>query len=264
MLIDFHVHIFPDAIAERTLEHLAAIAKMPYYTMGTVRDTLRHMDASGVSIGVVQHIATKPGQQKTINNFAAAICGERLLCFGTVHPDAEDALDELHRIRELGLYGVKLHPDYQNFHVDDMRMAPIYETAQNLKLPILMHTGYDPVSPEIIHGPARAIAQVAKSYPELTLIAAHMGGLNDYDHAEEFLIGSRVYLDMSMASMYCNQEQFARMVRAHGAERILFATDCPWRRVEDEMKLLDSVKLSSQEKDLICSENAKKILRLDR
>ena len=95
MLIDFHVHLFPDAIAERTLEHLAAIAKMPYHTLGTVQDTLRHMAASGVDMGVVQHIATKPRQQKTINDFAASVQNEKLLCFGTVHPDAEDALDEL-------------------------------------------------------------------------------------------------------------------------------------------------------------------------
>ena len=88
MLIDFHVHLFPDAIAERTLEHLGQIAQLPYYTKGTVADTLRYMNEMGVDIGVVQPIATKPGQQKTINNFAAAIQNGRLRSFGSVHPDA--------------------------------------------------------------------------------------------------------------------------------------------------------------------------------
>ena len=263
MLIDFHVHLFPDNLAGRTLEHLAQIAQAPYYTRGTVSDTLRRMDEAGVDVGVVQHIATKPSQQKTINNFAASIQNERLVCFGTVHPDAEDVMEELYRIRELGLKGIKLHPDYQNFYVDDPHLAMLYETAQALQLPILMHTGYDPVSPESIHGPAQAVAQVAHSYPQLTLIAAHMGGLNEYDRAERYLVGSNVYLDMSMSSIYCQPEQFIRMVHRHGADRILFATDCPWSTAEDEMRLLDQVPLSIREKAMICYGNAQRILGID-
>ena len=263
MLIDFHVHLFPDAIAEKTLEHLSRIAQSPYHTKGTVADTLRYMDAAGVDIGVVQPIATKPSQQKTINNFAASIQNERLLCFGSVHPDAEDVMEELYRIRELGLHGVKLHPDYQNFYVDDPHLAMLYETAQALELPILLHTGYDPVSPESIHGPARAVAQVAHSYPQLILIAAHMGGLMDYDRAERYLVGSNVYIDISMSSKYCDLDQFTRMVYQHGADRILFATDCPWSTAEDEMRLLNQVALSMKEKAQICYGNAQHILRLD-
>ena len=263
MLIDCHVHLFPDALAGRTLEHLASIAKMPYYTQGTVDDTLRRMDEAGVDISVVQHIATRPTQQKKINDFAASIQSDRIVCFGTVHPSAPDMVEELYRIRELGLHGVKLHPDYQDFFVDDPHLAPLYETAQKLKLPILMHTGFDPVSPQAIHGPAQAVAQVAHSYPELTLIAAHMGGLSDYDRAERYLVGSGVYLDLSMSSVYCPQEQFARMVQRHGAERLLFATDCPWSRAEDELKLLDTVPLTEQEKDMVCFGNALRILGME-
>ena len=82
MLIDFHVHLFPDALAGRTLEHLAAIAKAPYYTQGTVADTLRRMDEAGVDKSVIQHIATRPTQQKKINDFAASIQSDRIVCFG--------------------------------------------------------------------------------------------------------------------------------------------------------------------------------------
>ena len=96
MLIDFHVHLFPDALAGRTLEHLASIAKMPYYTQGTVDDTLRRMDEAGVDISVVQHIATRPTQQKKINDFAASIQSDRIVCFGTVHPSAPDMVEELY------------------------------------------------------------------------------------------------------------------------------------------------------------------------
>lgn len=260
MLIDFHVHLFPDHLAARTLEHLAAIAQSPYYTKGTVKDTLRRMDEAGVDVGVVQHIATKPSQQRTINDFAASIQCSRLVCFGTVHPSAPDLMDEMYRIRGLGLHGIKLHPDYQDFFVDDPHLAPLYETAEMLKLPILMHTGLDPVSPQAIHAPAQAVAQVAHSYPELTLIAAHMGGLQDYDRAERYLVGVDVYLDTSMSSIYCPPDQFARMVARHGADRILFATDCPWSRVEDELKMLDNVPLSPKEQDMIRFGNALSIL----
>ena len=154
MLIDFHVHLFPDALAPRALEHLRGIAQSSTHTLGTVTDTLRAMDEANVDISVVQSIATNPGQQKNVNDFAAAIQGERLVCFGSVHPSAPDMVEELYRIRELGLKGIKLHPDYQAFYVDDPHLAPLYETAQALGLPILFHAGQDPVSPHGIHGPA--------------------------------------------------------------------------------------------------------------
>jgi len=128
MKIDFHVHLFPDALAVKTIGKLARIAgdehgDAPHYTDGTLRGTLEKMDVWGVDRAVTQHIATSVHAMHKVNDFAASVRSERLYAFGSVHPDAPDALEELERIRALGLDGVKLHPDYQNFFVDEERMA---------------------------------------------------------------------------------------------------------------------------------------------
>jgi predicted TIM-barrel fold metal-dependent hydrolase len=76
-----------------------------------------------VDISVVLNIATNARQQKSVNDFASSINNNRdIISFGSVFPYSEDVFDELERIKELGLKGVKLHPDYQGFNVDKMAM----------------------------------------------------------------------------------------------------------------------------------------------
>ncbi|MFQ8601253.1 MAG: hypothetical protein ACLSAP_12185 [Oscillospiraceae bacterium] len=117
MLIDFHMHVFPDHLSQKALEKLSKTAGgIPYYTDGTVGDTVAKMKAWNVDYGVFMNIATNPKQQ--VHQQLGAVQREHeMLCFGSVHPDAEDCV-ELYRIRKLRLKGVKLHPDYQNFFVD--------------------------------------------------------------------------------------------------------------------------------------------------
>ena len=260
MLIDFHMHVFPDNLAEKAVKKLSKTAGMPYNTDGTVLDTRNKLDQWGIDCGVVMQIATKPGQQKSINDWASSIQWGKVLCFGSIHPDAGDALEELHRIKELGLKGVKLHPDYQNFMIDEERMFPIYETITRLRLPVMFHTGFDAVSPDLIHAPSKSVARVASLFPSMKVIAAHMGGLDRYDEAEEYLISSNIYFDTSMSSIFCRPEQFERMIKKHGADRILFATDCPWSNPLDELELINRIDITEDDKQKIFYKNAVKLL----
>ena len=127
MLIDFHTHCFPDAIAAGAVDKLAfASGGLTPYTDGTVAGLKDRMQRDGVDRSVVLHIATNERQQKKVNDFAASINGGNIVSFGAVFPTAPDALEELERIQSLGMKGVKLHPDYQGFSVDDEKMKPIY------------------------------------------------------------------------------------------------------------------------------------------
>lgn len=259
MILDFHTHFFPDALAPRAIAQLAATAQIVPCTDGTLAGTLARMTEAGVDMAVGLHIATNPGQMHKVNDFAAASQSNRMACFGSVHPKAPDALDELHRIKELGLKGVKLHPDYQGFFVDDPAMAPLYETAARLGLSVLFHAGKDPLCQEV-HATPRALAQLALDYPDLTVIVAHMGGLLRYEESMEYLVGSRVYLDVSMSCTCCPDGLFAQMVARHPKDRLLFATDCPWSRAEDQIKKLRSLNLSRDDLNLILWENGQRIL----
>jgi predicted TIM-barrel fold metal-dependent hydrolase len=267
MLIDFHVHLFPDALAARTLEKLSGIAEeggkgAPYFTDGTFAGTKRRMKEWGVDAFVTQHIATSPRSMRKVNDFAAQVRGEGVYSFGSVHPDAPDALEELDRIRALGLDGVKLHPDYQNFFVDEDRMAKLYERMAALRLPLLLHAGWDPLSPDLVHAEPERIARVLDGCPDLVVIAAHLGGMRRYDAVEKHLLGRRnLYLDTAMTSPYLHDPaQYARIMRGHGLDRILFATDCPWSTPERELQLLEGIGLEAEERERVTARNALALL----
>lgn len=260
MLIDMHVHIFPDRLAPRALNKLVQVNKVPYYTDGTLDDTRKKMQEWGVDRFTALNIATKPTQQTSVNNWAASVQGRRITGFGSVHPDAPDAVEELFRIRQLGLPGVKLHPDYQDFFVDDPKMFPIYDAISELGLIVTFHMGKDPLSPAKVHASPAALASVIAQFPKMKIIAAHLGGMAMYREAEEQLAGKNLYFDTSMCDRMCPPEQFERTVRSHGSERILFASDCPWSRSADIFAYIERTSLSAAEKENIYWRNAVQLL----
>ena len=263
MIFDMHTHAFPDAIAAKALPKLANICGCPYHTDGTLTGTQQKMKEWGVDAFALMHIATTPTQHTSVNNWAASIQNEKdIFCFGSVHPNAENPVAEIQRIHSLGLKGIKFHPDYQDFMVDDPQLFPLYEEAAALHLPVTFHTGRDPLSPDLIHAPAEKMAKIADLFPSLTIIAAHMGGMDTPDEAEAFLLGKRnVYLDTAFASHFLSPVQCERMMRRHGLERILFASDSPWSRSCDELRFLEQCHLTDRELELICWDNAYQLLK---
>lgn len=263
MIIDTHVHVFVDALAPKVLEKLSNTAQIPYYTNLTESDTRTKLHEWGIDLGVVMPIATKPHQQKTINDWASGLQNGNLISFGTVHPLAPDAIDELERIRNLGLLGVKLHPDYQGFHAGDESIYPIYAKAEQLRLPIVFHAGFDPVSPDEVHCTPRELRQIKEDFPDLRIIGAHLGGNQLYDDVERYLVGKDIYLDISMAPLYCPFDQFERIIQNHDPDRILFASDCPWSLPLDEIEWVRRLSVSPEHKEKILWKNAADLLGLE-
>lgn len=263
MLIDFHTHAFPDKIVEKamaTLRHNAGNA-LPF-TDGTAGGILSYMDRHGVDRSVVLNIATNPRQQHNVNDFAAAINGERLVAFGSVHPDAPDAVEELYRIKELGLKGVKLHPDYQDFFVDDDKMLPIYETVEKLGLILTFHAGVDIQYFEPVHCPPERLARILPLFPSGRVVAAHMGGYLQWYEVEEYLAGKKLYLDTSFSYSRMPSPHAARIIKKHGADRILFGSDMPWSAPHLEKRFIESLGLSWEEEEAIFAGNAERLLEL--
>lgn len=263
MLFDFHTHMFPDQLAPKALPKLAKTFGGNPLTDGTLRGTREAFRQWGVTEAACMHIAVKPGQQESVNNFAASIQGDGIYCFGSVHPKDPNAIAEIRRVASLGLYGLKFHPDYQGVPADDPCMNPLLEEASSLGLPVLFHSGPDPINPLHPLGRSEQIANVLARFPNLTVIAAHMGGLNSPEEAEAFLLGKRVYIDTSMAHTFLTVEQFEHMVRLHGADRVLFGSDCPWSRSGDGVAFIEQTTLSAEEKECIYWRNAHRLLKLN-
>lgn len=262
--IDFHVHAFADKIAVRTVESLAKICGEIPCTNGTMADTRRTMGEWGVDGIVLMSIATKPSQHLVCNNWAASQKAPDCFPFGSVHPDGEDVLEELERIRELGLYGVKLHPDYQNFFVDEERLYPIYRKCGELGLPVTLHAGFDPLCPDTVHCSPQAAARAAGDNPETTFIFAHMGSNALWDDVEIHMAGKypNVYLDTALSGSHMEDDQLLRMIRMQGADRVLLASDCPWDSTAVTIRKLEGLPLTQEEKERIFYKNAQRLLRL--
>ncbi len=272
MYIDFHTHAFTETIAPKAMANLTRTMiesdfreKALPVTDGTVGELLIKMKEWNVDKSVILPIATKPSQQHTINNWAKSVQEDhpdKLICFGTVHPDAEDALPELERIKEIGLHGVKLHPDYQGFLANDEKAFPIYEKCEELGLPLIFHAGFDVVSPDLIHCTPKMGAEIIERFPRLKLIMAHLGGCDCWDDTEKYLVGKNVYLDTAFIDGLISDEQALRIFRNHGTDKILFASDCPWHPSTREMGLLDRLPLTDDEKKDISYRNAVKLLEI--
>ena len=262
MVIDFHTHLFPEKIAAKavaSLEHRAG-GTTPF-SDGTVERMETVMKQQGVDKSVVLNIATNPKQQENVNNFAISLLGnDSFVPFGSVHPDSENALDELERLKQSGIKGVKLHPDYQNFFVDDDKMLPIYEKIASLGLITVFHAGVDIGYANVVHCTPERLLRVLDSFGGAPVVAAHWGGYMMYSDVMEFLVGTKIFLDTSFSYAKMPPDYARNIVKAHGAEKILFGTDMPWSCPKDEMRFISSLELTKQECDAILCNNAKTLL----
>ena len=262
MVIDFHTHAFPDAIAERAISGLVKSSGglYPNCADGTVSGLLGNMEKFEVDISVVQPVITKVSQTKTLNEWARGICSDKLISFGGIHPDTEDYKADIDFVCSLGLKGLKFHVEYQNFVLDDPKMLRIYDYAFEKGLIVLHHAGFDPAYPPPYRSSPKQFANVAKQMRGGVLVAAHLGGQKQWDEVEEYIVGSDIYLDTSMGFGYYPREQFLRIVRDHGADKILFGSDSPWSRADEEISAIRSLPISDGDKEKILSGNAKRLL----
>lgn len=264
MIIDFHTHVFPDTLAKRAISTLMANIDEVFtpVTDATVTGLLGHMETSGVDISVVQPVITKQSQFQVLNLWAQSICSDRLISFGGIFPHTDDYKRDIDFVVSLGLKGLKFHAEYQDFVIDDPRMLRIYDYALSRGLIILHHAGFDPgFSGPVKSGPRR-FKNIADAMKGGIIVAARFGGHDEWDDVERYMVGTGIYLDTSMGFEFFPKEQFLRIVRDHGVEKILFASDSPWSNATTEIQHLKALPLTEHEKEMILSGNAKRILGL--
>lgn len=276
MIIDMHTHTFPDKIAGRTLANMEkeVVDKQGYEVKIKVAGTLDALSEStkksGIDLSVVVPVATKPEQSASINRFAQKT-NERtddtgVFSFGAIHPDNADYKEILKDVKAMELKGIKLHPDYQKVEFDDERYLRIMDYAANLGLAIITHAGEDIGLPEKIHCTPDKVINILRHIQPDKLILAHMGGWNMWNEVEEKLVGKNVYFDTSFCleqvPPHLDKEQFVRIIRNHGADKIVFATDSPW---SDQKLAVDNIMGMGFDEDtekMMFGDNARKILNI--
>ncbi len=263
-IIDFHVHIYPDNLAAQALRHMLFTPERAEAAHGsgdgTADGTRRYLESCGVSRACIMNIATRPTQQKKINDWASTLDHDFFTPFGAVHPHAPDVQEELYRIKEMGLAGIKLHPGYQNFDVRSEGFFTVCETARRLGLIVLLHSGNNREKPKIIQGHPRDVMEVYKSLPSLKLVIAHYGCQRRWDLAEEYVVGQHVYIDISHTAGFLTKERAERLICRHDPDKILFGSDCPLQKTGAAIQFLKSLNIGDELKDKILQINASHLL----
>ena len=270
MLIDFHTHAFPEKIAEKAIRKLEeGMLKaqgeliLPATTNGTLSRLIETMDECGIDISVVMPIATTPSQHRTINNFAAEITdNKRIISFGSLHPMQDDWAETLCYIAEEGRKGIKLHPEFQDFFVDEPIVFDIVKKAKELGLYVLFHCGADlGFQPPVKCTPERLRKVIDKCGGE-NIIAAHLGGFKMWDDVKTYLAGTPIFMDTSITSGFLENDLMKEIITIHGADKLLFGSDSPWQTPKQALEKLMSLSLSEEETMLITHKNAERILVL--
>ena len=257
MFIDLHTHIFPRRKAPAILHDMSARKGIPHFCDGTLEGLLQAMDRSAVGLSLISRITTRKKNVDTVNRWLLACSRPTVMPMATVHPDLQMATSDLEEMKAQGFKGVKLHPDYQGFFVDDVRMYPFYEAAQATQMPVLFHAGLDRGLPPPVHATPRGLLKVHQDFPRLIIIAAHMGGEDNYAETEAHLLGKDVYLDTAFVLRIMPPEILKRFFRRHPIERILFGSDSPFTDQATELDFLLNIPyLSTADKEKVGGKNA--------
>jgi uncharacterized protein len=260
-IIDFHTHVFPDTLAERAIAAFqenapGATAK----TNGTLADLRKSMKKSGVSKSVLLPIATKPAQVSTINRSCKALMSADLIPFGTLHPGLETFREEIAFLKSLHVKGIKFHPEYQDFYIDDPRLFPMYEALSAEGFIVVFHAGKDPGPFTCDHALPPAFKKIQRNFRAMKMVVAHMGGWQVWNEVEEQIVGLPVYFDTAAVREFLPASEFLRLAGKHGTDRILFGSDSPWYEQGEDIRWLESLPLTTEDKERIFHKNAETLL----
>lgn len=260
-MIDFHTHIFPEKIADSTITHLSNVCHMDPFTNGKEEGILNSARNAGIKCSVLLPVATAPKQFDSIHRFALQFMEGELISFGGIHPDCDDYKEKLQWIKANGFKGIKLHPDYQNTYFNDIKYKRIISCATELDLIVVTHAGVDPISPNDVHCTPKMIEEVLDEVSPKNLVLAHMGGNLMFDEVEARLVGRDVYFDTSYVLDKRNPWQLMRIMRNHGIDKILFATDSPWGGQKEFVEMLYKLPFTKEEREKIAYKNASALLK---
>lgn len=283
MIIDFHTHTFPAKISVKVLSNLSKLSHTEYFTDGSINGLISSMQESGINYSVNLPVMTNTSQVGKVNssliNDYESLYQHGIITFGGIHPDYENYRQELFRLKQNGIPGIKIHPAYQNTNLDDIRMMRIIDCASELGLIVITHAGIDIGKFDYNYASVPQVLKIINEIHPDKFVLAHMGGWACWNEVEQDLAGAPVWFDTAFSigpvtpdkagrgtpyhSCNLSNEDFIRIIRKHGTEKILFATDSPWEDQKDYIRRIQNMSLTNEEKAQIFYNNAAELLNLN-
>jgi predicted TIM-barrel fold metal-dependent hydrolase len=274
LVIDFHLHItradeynewFLDWMrkvhGERGLDHLRNALASP-------EALLQYMDGEGIDYAVALAEMNIMVTGVSTNDRVANFCRgkERLIPFANINPYVTfDQVAELERcVNRLGIKGLKLYPTYQHFYPNDKKLFPLYGKAQELGIPVMIHTGSSVFPGSLMkYGDPLFLDEIAVFFPALKIIQSHAGRGFWYDRAF-FLAGlhEHVYMDITGLPPQNLLKYFPDLER--NADKIIFGSDWPGiLDIKKNVRAILELHISESTKAKILGKNAATLLGIE-
>jgi predicted TIM-barrel fold metal-dependent hydrolase len=218
------------------------------------------MDRCGIDKSVVCSIATKTSQFEPILEWSRTIRSDRIIPLLSVHPSDTAYAEKIRIVKAEGFKGIKLHPFYQDFIIDENRMLHLYEAVCRENMLVVMHTGYDIAFPRVRRADPAGIARVCDKFPELKLVTTHLGAWEQWPEVESDLAGRPVYMEISFSMDYVDSDPVRDILMKHPKDYILFGTDSPWTDQAKTMSAYLSLGLGKEKDEAVLGGNAQRLL----
>ena len=259
-IVDFHTHAFPDDLSERVIKMLEEEGGIKAHLDGKISSLLSSMDNCGIEKSVICNIATNPAQFDSILKWCKKVRSERIIPFPSFHPYDPEFNERIDAIKHEGFKGIKFHPYYQNFTLDEDKLFPVYEKICAANLILVMHTGFDFAFPLTKIADPEKIFRVIEKFPSLKLVTTHLGAWKQWEEVEQFLLGKHIYMEISFSLEFLDGDAAKKIFENHPPEYILFGTDSPWTDQQKTLSLFTELLLGETKEKLILRENAVNLL----
>jgi len=265
-IIDIHTHTYPEQISRKACENLGKFYNISIHGNGTYAELEADAKENGVVGFLLFSVATNGHQVSHVNDYIASLVelsrshGFETAGFAALHQDHEDYAGELERCRNMGLRGLKIHPDIQRLDLDSIEMYEICSIIEG-KMPLLLHMG--DYRPEYRFSEPKKLAKILDRFPKLEVVGAHFAGYNVWEEAEEYLYGRpNLWYDLSSSLAVLTPERANELIHECGTDRVMFGTDYPICHYREYLDLFDKIDLTEDERGDILYNNAKRFLKL--
>lgn len=259
-IIDTHTHCFPDFLAQQAMEKLTDLAGIPGFHNGTLNGLKQSMQKAGISKSIIQSIATDPGQSENILKWSLNIKDSLFEPFISIHPETDNIEDLLKKAKDHDIKGIKMHPHYQDFFLDDKKLFPLFELFLKLGFIVFLHAGNDIAFPGHDNASVKRIKRFLHCFNGTRTVLAHCGAYQEWEEVLHEIAGKDVYLETSFILEQAGEDMFMKIFNKHNQDKILFGTDSPWTDQKNAVGLINNLNISDDDKEKIFFINAETLL----
>ena len=260
-IIDIHTHIYPVALARRAME-VTGHENDDFKKLPIRENLLARMQEAGVDISVNLPVVSKPQNQAEVNRFAKEAARKNIISFGGLHPDCENVIEELEKLKDMEMVGIKFHPPFQKVNLEDPKYEEMWRKINELGFPVLIHMGTARIVRPYDLYPS-GIRKILKSAPDIPIIMAHMGSFCMMKNPNENLenLPENVFIDTAMSAELEDAGEFEKIVRQFGTKQVLYGCDFPYGSQKAAIERIKDSSFSDSEKEDMLWRNAAKILK---